>query len=148
MIDFVGAWGVAFGVFGLWHAHRDVNSRKANRSSVNRSSEHPLLSSVLDRSPDIVRIVDSNGSTVFLNQAGRRLLGYDLDEDVSRISTADVHPEWALTRIETEAYPIALLARGCRVDWKKWAASSPHRHKGRWEPRSSRGREEQPRLKV
>ena len=51
------------------------------------------LASVLEATTDFVGTADRDGQIVYLNLAGRRMLGLEAQEDLSRITIADIHPD-------------------------------------------------------
>ncbi|MCG6659101.1 diguanylate cyclase [Halomonas campisalis] len=63
------------------------------------------LTHLLDASPDFVSITDAEQRVVYLNQAGRRLVG-ELPEALPE-ALAAAHPEWARRLIENEGIPFA-----------------------------------------
>ncbi len=78
----------------------DVTARNAAQATQDR------LIHLLDASPDIVSIADAGRRMVYLNRAGRDMLG-ELPESLPE-AMAVAHPEWARRRIEEEGIPYAL----------------------------------------
>ncbi len=68
------------------------------------------LLSVMEATSDIVTFMDLTGHLLYLNGAGRRLLGIALDTDVTRTRARDLHPGWAAERMRDEAIPEAIRA--------------------------------------
>ncbi len=66
------------------------------------------LTAILEATTDFVAIADARGRRLYLNRAGRRMVGIGEDEDVSGMTIADAHPEWARTLILTDALPAAI----------------------------------------
>jgi len=98
---------------------RDRSERKEAEEAQRR------LSAVLEGTPDFVSFADMEGRILYINSAGRAMLGIGADEDVTRLTVADVHPAWATGLLLREALPttaekgtwsgeIALLARDGR----------------------------------
>jgi PAS domain S-box-containing protein len=65
------------------------------------------LAAMLDATPDFVALSRLDGTIVYLNQGGRRLLGLG-DEDLSRVKQAALCPPWVYERTEQEWLPKAL----------------------------------------
>jgi PAS domain S-box-containing protein len=64
--------------------------------------ERARLASVLETTSDYVGFADIRGNVLYLNPAGRRLLGLSQTEDVRQRTIADFHPPWATERILKE----------------------------------------------
>jgi diguanylate cyclase (GGDEF)-like protein/PAS domain S-box-containing protein len=69
---------------------------------------HDRLIALLDATPDVVKIADPDGRMLYINRAGRRILGIGLEEDISKRSIIDGHPSWAYELIRREGVPRAL----------------------------------------
>lgn len=69
---------------------------------------HNRLIALLDATPDFVKIADPEGHMLYINAAGRRMLGIGPDEDVSRRTITDNHPTWAHELILNEGVPRAM----------------------------------------
>lgn len=65
------------------------------------------LAKVLEATSDLVGFSDPEGRVQFVNAAGRRMLGFGADEDVTRLHVRDFHPPWAAERILNEGIPAA-----------------------------------------
>jgi two-component system, cell cycle sensor histidine kinase and response regulator CckA len=68
---------------------RDVSERKAIEGARDR------LAAILENTPDLVSFADTEGHVLYLNRAGRILLGVGLDEDITKTVISDFipHPE-------------------------------------------------------
>ena len=64
-----------------------------------------LLRGLFDHSGDAVCLASLQGKPIFVNEAGRRLLGMPLDRQVSESSLSDYYPEETWDRIRREAIP-------------------------------------------
>jgi len=69
------------------------------------------LASVVEATPDLVGTASYDGRILFLNPAGRRLLGLGADEDISQLRFDDVLSQGTLQRLRAEAIPSA-IAKG------------------------------------
>jgi two-component system, cell cycle sensor histidine kinase and response regulator CckA len=63
---------------------------------------------VLEATPDFVGIADADGCPLFINRAGRRLIGIGEQEDFPWKHIGNYHPEWARRLINEEAIPTAI----------------------------------------
>ena len=58
------------------------------------------LVTILNATPDLVGYADANDTRIiyinpiYINPAGRKMIGVGGEEDVTRLKIADVHPEW------------------------------------------------------
>lgn len=68
---------------------------------------HNRLIALLDATPDFVKIADPEGRVLYINAAGRRMLGIGLEEDISKRTITDNHPLWAQELIRNEGIPRA-----------------------------------------
>jgi len=69
---------------------------------------HDRLTAILEATPDIVISADPNGSALYLNSAGRQILGLGQEKDVTGLNTLDFHPDWAREVILREGLPTAV----------------------------------------
>ncbi len=63
---------------------------------------------ILEKTVDLVGIAGLQGEHLYLNQAGRQILGIGLDEDISKMIVTDFHTPEAIEIIKNEAFPEAL----------------------------------------
>ncbi len=80
------------------------------------------LTAILEATPDLVGIADAQGQTLYMNRAGRRMLGFGDEEDLSSLAISSIYPDRARDTLRHEATPqliregvwtgeLALLAR-------------------------------------
>jgi PAS domain S-box-containing protein len=81
---------------------REVTARKRAEEARRR------LSSIIEATPDFVGSTDPQGRGLYLNRAGRRMVGLAEDQDASAWSLASAHPPWAARRLLAESVPTAL----------------------------------------
>jgi len=62
---------------------------------------------MLDLAPDYISASDKSWNALFLNKAGRRMIGFDEDADLKRLDVHEVHPEWVIKLIIEEGTPTA-----------------------------------------
>ncbi|MFL5351399.1 PAS domain S-box protein [Archangium sp.] len=70
-------------------------------------AEQRRLTAILEATPDLVGTFDAAGRLLYLNRAGRRLLGLD-EEQLTRSTLVDLHPEWAASLLLREGIPTAI----------------------------------------
>jgi PAS domain S-box-containing protein len=81
---------------------REVTQRKHAEEARRR------LSSIIEATPDFVGSTDAQGRGLYLNRAGRRMVGLTDEQDASVWSIAAAHPVWAARRLLAEGVPTAL----------------------------------------
>ncbi len=91
--------GVCIGAVLVFH---DVTERAKIRS------ERRQLSSILEATPDFVSISTLDGRRVYMNQAGKRMLGLPGEEDVTGLPMLQAYPQWIWGFMTNEAVSIAI----------------------------------------
>ncbi len=66
------------------------------------------LLSMLDATPDFIGISDPNGRVLYINPAGRQMIGRSRHEDLSSTRISELHPDESGRMIFEEAIPAAL----------------------------------------
>lgn len=66
------------------------------------------LVAIIEATSDLVGTASSEGKFFYLNQAGRKMLGFGNNEDISTQRIEDRHPEWATKRVHDEGIPHAI----------------------------------------
>jgi len=66
------------------------------------------LTAVIEATTDFVGISDAHGRDLYINRAGRRMLGLGDDADLSSMRTGDHQPKWARARVVHEGLPAAM----------------------------------------
>ncbi|HLL85625.1 MAG TPA: ATP-binding protein [Longimicrobium sp.] len=66
-----------------------------------------LLIELLEGTPDFVSSATAGGRILYINPAGRELLGFGADEPLENVEAASLHPRWAFERVMNEAVPAA-----------------------------------------
>lgn len=84
---------------------RELGAEVAQRREAERRLER--LTSIVEATTDLVGMADLEGNVLYLNQAGRALLGLGA-RDPSSLRIADLHPDWAARVIFNTGIPTAL----------------------------------------
>jgi PAS domain S-box-containing protein len=79
----------------------DITKRKQAEAARDR------LAMIIESTTDLVGVSDTAGNHLYLNRAGRKLLGVGLDEDITKTNSADFVPNPASHRSVTEGIPTA-----------------------------------------
>jgi PAS domain S-box-containing protein len=86
---------------GTRAVYRDVTEERRGEAIRTR------LAATLEATSDFVGITTKEGRVVYLNRAGRLLVGLAEDADPAQLTITDLHPERELQRITSEALPAA-----------------------------------------
>ena len=65
------------------------------------------LTAIVEATTDFVGMTDGDGRVLYVNRAGRRMMGMRDDEDIQGMKISEFHPEWATRRVLTEGLPAA-----------------------------------------
>ena len=79
----------------------DITERKQAEAARDR------LATIIESTTDLVGVSDTAGNHLYLNRAGRTLLGVGLDEDITKTNSANFVPNPASHRTITEGIPSA-----------------------------------------
>jgi PAS domain S-box-containing protein len=91
--------GTVIAVEGIAH---DITERKQ------AEEVHSRLTAILEATSDLVSTATLDAQLTYINQAGRYLLGWTDQADITQRRISDVHPDWALRIIQDEGVPIAM----------------------------------------
>ena len=81
--------------------YEDIGARARIRANERR------YGAVLAATPDWVSIADRNHNLVYINPAGRQMVGIGLDEDITGRRVGEFSPAWARERVLGEALAVA-----------------------------------------
>jgi diguanylate cyclase (GGDEF)-like protein/PAS domain S-box-containing protein len=100
-------------LLGLWQVAREMLRQTAEKDALidalkAAKQQYTHLASVVEVTTDFVGAAAMDGTVLYLNAAGRRMVGVADDEDISNTRISDYHPRWAAARVETEGIPAAL----------------------------------------
>jgi len=66
------------------------------------------LSEITETTTDLVVTITIDGRILYMNKAGRKIIGIGENEDISNLSISDYHPKWASDLILNEGIPDAI----------------------------------------
>lgn len=99
-------------------AQRTAELEKSNLLLQDEIAEHQRsqkelsrLTSILENTSDLVSTALADGHLLYMNKAGRHMLGWGVDEDLRQRTLSDAHRESAVRIVREEGIPGA-LARG------------------------------------
>ena len=96
-------------IIGASKIARDISGRKAAAESLRRlAADDARLASILNTTPDLVGMAGLDQKVIFLNRAGREMLGLGDGEDLGAASPLDFHAPESARRMAEEALPAAL----------------------------------------
>jgi PAS domain S-box-containing protein len=101
---------------GRWQAFvRDISERKR------REDERRVFESLLENSSDFIGIADPSGTPIYVNPAGRRMVGLPADYPVGHTRIPDYYPP-EHRKFATEVILKAMIERG------RWSGETYFRH--------------------
>ncbi|MEE9230973.1 MAG: PAS domain S-box protein [Acidobacteriota bacterium] len=65
------------------------------------------LAAILEGTTDFASFADPKGRVLYINRAGREMVGIGKDEDASRLSITDFHSDWTNKLLFDDALPVA-----------------------------------------
>ena len=81
----------------------DITTRKQADETLTRQLE------ILNATPDFIGFADARDTRIlYINPAGRKMIGWGAEEDVTRLKMAEVHPAWTNRLFREEILPIAI----------------------------------------
>ncbi|OGV42699.1 MAG: hypothetical protein A2X46_05380 [Lentisphaerae bacterium GWF2_57_35] len=86
----------------IWDSRQTENRRRDADTARQR------LAHILQATSDMVAMATTDGKVTYLNDAGRKLLGWSEDDDLTQRTIRDAHPDWAAQLIYETALPTAL----------------------------------------
>jgi diguanylate cyclase (GGDEF)-like protein/PAS domain S-box-containing protein len=84
---------------GLACVAKDITERRQ------AAEAHSRLTTILEAATDFIGMAQPDGKCLYMNQAGRRMVGLGPDEELKVV--ADYSPEWAARRYLDEAFTVA-----------------------------------------
>lgn len=94
-------------------SHRNVHASRCCgddlESVIAFTADHSrYLSAIIAAMPDLVSMSGADGRMLYMNAAGRRLIGIGDDADITAIDHKQLCPDWFLDRMEREWLPQAI----------------------------------------
>ena len=75
---------------------------------VRTEQERAHLMAIIENTPDVISMADTQGKIVYMNHAGRRFFGLTDDEDLSTKHIPDLHPTWASELVQNQGISEAI----------------------------------------
>jgi PAS domain S-box-containing protein len=97
-VEILNEHGRSLGSIGML---QDITER------MKTDEERSRLAAILEATTDFVGLSDPQGRALYLNRAGRRMVGLGEQEDISNLSIADFHPASAASLVLQEGIPAA-----------------------------------------
>ncbi len=122
------AMGFAFAMFHerFRRVHRQATdalatSAQANQRLIQAAHERQIFLALIENSSDFIGIADPNGKPVYVNPAGRRMVGLAPDFPVEQVQIEDCYPP-ELRPFVTDVILKAMIERG------RWSGETFFRH--------------------
>jgi PAS domain S-box-containing protein len=80
---------------------RDITDRKRTEE------QRARLSAIVEETSDLVFSADASGRIIYLNRAGRNMVGLGQQDDVTSLQITELHPQWAADIILSVGIPAA-----------------------------------------
>ncbi|HWN95715.1 MAG TPA: PAS domain S-box protein, partial [Methylomirabilota bacterium] len=90
-----------------WLSEMQAKLNRSTQESKQAEAARDRLAIIIESTTDLVGVTDAAGNHLYLNRAGRNLLGVGLDEDITKTNSADFVPSPASHRSVTEGIPTA-----------------------------------------
>jgi PAS domain S-box-containing protein len=88
---------------------RELGEADARRERKREEQARVRLLAMLDATPGFVGYADAKDTQIlYINTAGRKMIGVQAEEDVTQFKIADVHPEWTNKLFRDEIIPAAI----------------------------------------
>jgi len=115
-------------VTSRWALQRDKEGKPTAILEINRDitgqkqaeAWRARLAAILEATSDLVSTADHKGRMLYLNRAGREMLGIGVEEDIAGLSVKDLHPEWAWNLIREGS-------RQAAIHHKVWSGETAFR---------------------
>ncbi len=87
-----------------------ANSFEEMRDAIKEKiSDLQRLTTILESTSDLVAISGAGEKIIYMNRAGRKMVGWGEDELLSEKSIQDIYPTWAVTKINRLGIPGAIV---------------------------------------
>ncbi|HEY1794148.1 MAG TPA: response regulator [Opitutaceae bacterium] len=91
-------------ISAIRRAQRESEERKKRRAAELTTARFGML---LENTPDFIGMASPDGRMFYINRAGLQMAGMAHDQDISRLTMADLHPEDAYDTVVKEGIPMA-----------------------------------------
>ena len=87
---------------------RELEEAKVRKKKMQAEKERSRLTAIMENTTDLIATALPDGQVTYINKAGRRMLGMDIDEDLRGFKISDAHPAWARLVVQNEGIPNAI----------------------------------------
>ena len=87
---------------------RELGEVQMRRERRRAEESQARLVAIIEATTDLVGMTDAKGHVLYINQAGRKMLGIAEGEDVSSTTMSDYFPKQARTRVLNELVPVII----------------------------------------
>ncbi|MCD4674815.1 MAG: PAS domain S-box protein, partial [Desulfobacula sp.] len=82
--------------------------KERTRELEDAQAEQKRLITILESTSDIVMSVMPDATVTYINNAGRKMMGWSQNDDIRIKKISDLHPQWALNKIKNKGIPSAI----------------------------------------
>lgn len=82
--------------------HRDITERRKTEA------ERERLIAIIENTSDMVSSALPDGQVLYMNRAGRKMVGWQEDDPLLDKIIPDIHPPWAYEKVRNEGMPVAI----------------------------------------
>ncbi len=101
LLSVTALWDEQGNITGFLGIGSDITERKQAEASQRR------LVDVMEAAADFIGMSNAEGRTLYLNRAGREMMGFDETVDVSTVMVSDYCPAWAAEIVLNQGLPTA-----------------------------------------
>ncbi len=87
-----------------------LGSRYLHQQVARRTGELTRYTAILDATSDLVSMATPDGKLLYLNRAGKDMLGLNPEVDIKGMMVPDVHPDWGAQLVHDEGFSTAIEA--------------------------------------
>jgi len=85
---------------------KQIHTREMERDKA--EEEKTRLNGIIENTTDLVSMSTPDASLLYINRAGRSMLGWTAEENVKSKTISQIHPDWAFRIIDEEGIPAAI----------------------------------------
>ncbi|MBI5681591.1 MAG: PAS domain S-box protein [Deltaproteobacteria bacterium] len=89
-------------ITSILRVSRDITAQKSLVKTIEQ------ITSIIESTSDLVGVASPDKRLIYINKAGREMLGIGLHDDISKTYIPDYHPEWAYNIVLNKGIPFAI----------------------------------------